>query len=165
MGSVPRASASAMTADGLLLRAAGASDLADVAAIELACFSSDPWPLRSFEAFVGRPGVTFLVAEDRQRGGCLAGYGVLLWAADEAEVLNLAVPEDARRRGVGTALLRRLVEEARERGSRTIYLEVRESNTAAIGLYQSQGFVPVGRRRGYYQRPVEDALILQRVEP
>ena len=165
MGGLARASASPMTGGALVLRPAAASDLADVEAIELACFSSDPWPRRSFEAFVDREGVAFLVAEDRQRGGSVAGYGVLLWAADEAEVLNLAVPEDGRRRGVGTALLRQLLDEARQRGARTVYLEVRESNAAALGLYQSQGFAQVGRRRRYYQRPVEDALILQRVEP
>ena len=165
MGSVARPSASAMTEGGLLIRPAGAADLAEIEAIELACFSSDPWPRRSFEAFVGRQGATFLVAEDTLRSGSVAGYGVLLWAADEAEVLNLAVPEDARRQGVGGALLSRLLDEARKRGSRAVYLEVRASNTAALGLYRSRGFVEVGRRHGYYQRPVEDALILQRVEP
>ncbi|HUR92500.1 MAG TPA: ribosomal protein S18-alanine N-acetyltransferase [Gemmatimonadaceae bacterium] len=151
-----------MTGSGLVLRPAGVADLPEVAAIELACFR-DPWPQQSFEAFVGRPGATFIVAEGRKGG--VAGYAVLLRAADEAEVLNLAVPEDARRRGVGRALLDRLLHEARADGARTIYLEVRESNAAARGLYQSHGFVEVGRRRRYYQRPVEDALILQRVEP
>lgn len=153
-----------MSDAGLVLRPAEKGDVADVAAIELACFG-DPWSEESFEAFVGRSGVTFLVAEDRAHGGSVAGYAVLVTAADEAEVLNLAVPEDARRRGVGSALLRRMLDDARTGGTRTVYLEVRESNTAARGLYESYGFTVVGRRRRYYQRPVEDALILQRVEP
>ena len=164
MGGSARASAAAMIEAGLVLRPAQASDLAEVAAIELACFR-DAWPEQSFESFVDRPGVTFLVAEDRAHGGSVAGYAVLIRAADEAELLNLAVPEDARRRGLGGALLRRVLEESRAGGIRTVYLEVRESNAAARGLYGSHGFIEVGRRRRYYQRPIEDALILQRVEP
>lgn len=153
-----------MTVDGLVLRAAARDDLPAIAAIELGCFASDPWPCESFETFIGRRGVTFIVAEEAAGQGTVAGYAVLIQAIDEAELLNLAVPGDHRRRGIGTALVRRILETAAEEGIRSVYLEVRESNSAARKLYASHGFTEVGRRRGYYQRPAEDALILQRVE-
>jgi ribosomal-protein-alanine N-acetyltransferase len=154
-----------VTVDGLVIRSAAPADLQEVAAIETACFRSDPWPRQSFESFVDRAGVDFLVAEDLRRKGRIAGYAVLIRVADEAELLNLAVADDSRRGGIGSALLEKALGLASGEGVRTIYLEVRESNAAARGLYAAHGFVEVGRRRRYYQRPVEDALILQRVRP
>lgn len=165
MGGSTRPPAPQVIADGLVLRPAGSADLSGIVAIELACFRSDPWPRQSFESFIGRAGVTFIVAEDPRRDGRIAGYAVLIQAADEAELLNLAVSDESRRCGVGSALLRSLLDSALDQGVRTVYLEVRESNAPARGLYGSYGFVEVGHRCSYYQRPVEDALILQRVEP
>lgn len=165
MGGSAWPTSSEVSSSELVLRDAGDEDLSDIESIELACFRSDPWPRQSFESFLGRSGVIFMVAEDPQRAGRVAGYGVLLQAMDEAELLNLAVSSESRRRGVGSALLRRLLDSAVGQGVRTVYLEVRESNAAARALYGSHDFVEVGRRSGYYQRPVEDALILQKVEP
>ncbi len=163
MGGGARAATSEVTADRLLIRSAGPADLESVAAIELACFASDPWPQQSFESFLDRPGVDFLVAEDPRREAGVAGYAVLIRVGDEAELLNLAVAGDSRRDGIGRALLDKVLALAAGQGVRTVYLEVRESNAAARGLYQAYGFVEVGNRRGYYQRPVESALILQLV--
>lgn len=154
-----------MTVDGLVIRSAALADLTEVAAIEIACFRSDPWPRESFESFIDRIGVDFLVAEDPRREGTIAGYAVLIRVADEAELLNLAVADDSRRGGIGSALLEKVLGLASGDGVGTVYLEVRESNAAARGLYAAHGFAEVGRRRRYYQRPVEDALILQRVRP
>ena len=80
---------------------------------------------------------------------------------DEAELLNLAVSRQSRRRGIGATLVEHAVREAEARGARAVFLEVRESNVAARALYASAGFDQVGRRKGYYQRPREDALILR----
>lgn len=154
-----------MTADALLLRHATLGDVERVAELELTCFTSDPWARQSFESFIDRAGVTFIVAEDPGSENEIVGYAVLVRAADEAEILNLAVAADARRGGVGSSLLRGLLEAAARDGVTTVYLEVRESNAAARGLYAAHGFVEVGRRRRYYQRPEEDALILQKVGP
>ena len=74
----------------------------------------------------------------------------------------LAVAPVARRRGIGGLLLDEVVAGATRAGVRSLYLEVRESNSAARALYESRRFLPVGRRRGYYQRPPEDALLLRR---
>lgn len=150
---------------GLVLRHATLEDIERVLELELSCFASDPWPRQSFESFVDRAGVTFIVAEDPGEEPAVVGYAVLIRALDEAEILNLAVAPGRRRDGVGSTLLDSVVDSAARDGVRTFYLEVRESNHPARRLYERHGFAAVGRRRGYYQRPVEDALILQKVAP
>ena len=101
----------------------------------------------------------FLVADEGR--GKIAGYVVALDAADEGEILNLAVAEVGRRRGLGRALVQAILERLRERDVRQVYLEVRESNAPARALYAAFGFKEVGRRRAYYRRPVEDAMVLR----
>lgn len=124
-------------------------------AIELVVFA-DPWSQRDFEDCVTSD-ATFLVAEEDG----VAGYVVALDAADEGEILNLAVAPDGRRHGLGRALVEEILDVLRERGVRQVYLEVRESNAAARALYAAQGFREVGRRPRYYRRPVEDAIVLR----
>ena len=82
-------------------------------------------------------------------------------AADEAEILNLGVSPTWRRSGIGRALINEMITRLRERGISSVFLEVRESNEGAQRLYQSLGFKEVGRRRRYYRRPTEDAVILK----
>ena len=125
-------------------------------AIERTAFS-DPWSAAQLgECLAG--GLDFLVAE---RGGRVIGYAVAVRAADEAEILNLCVAPAARRAGTGRALVRAMLERVAAHGARAAYLEVRDSNRAAQRLYEGEGFAPVGRRRGYYRRPVEDAIVLR----
>ncbi|HEX4600948.1 MAG TPA: ribosomal protein S18-alanine N-acetyltransferase [Gemmatimonadales bacterium] len=137
------------------MRLAASGDVPDVAAIERVAFT-DPWPARDFKECVAL-GVPFLVAEER---GVVAGYVVGQWVADEGEILNLGVAPGHRRRGVGRALVEAMLARCGERGVTTVYLEVRESNTGARRLYDTLGFREVARRARYYQRPVEDAVIL-----
>lgn len=127
-------------------------------AIEQQVFA-DPWTARDFQDCVTSD-ATFLVAETEDGTG-VAGYVIALDAADEGEILNLAVAPDGRRRGLGRALVEEVLAELSERGARDIYLEVRESNAAARALYAAHGFREVGRRPGYYRRPVEDAIVLR----
>jgi ribosomal-protein-alanine N-acetyltransferase len=135
-------------------------DVAAVTAIERATFS-DAWSARSFVEARQAPGAFLRCARETIRGEIL-GYVVALFVADEAQVLNLAVRDEARRRGIGAALLRETIDEARRRGAANMYLEVRESNGGARALYGGAGFAEIGRRRGYYQRPAEDAILLRR---
>jgi [ribosomal protein S18]-alanine N-acetyltransferase len=102
----------------------------------------------------------FLVA-DGPAAGTIAGYVVALDAADEGEILNLAVAPTARRHGLGRALVQQTVAVLSARGVEEVYLEVRESNGPARALYAAHGFKEVGRRRQYYRRPVEDAIVLR----
>ena len=89
------------------------------------------------------------------------GFVLARVAADEAEILTLAVVPDARRQGQGGALLAEAMAGARLRGARVMFLEVSESNDAARGLYAAAGFTEVGRRRRYYPDG-SDALLLCR---
>jgi ribosomal-protein-alanine acetyltransferase len=101
---------------------------------------------------------SFLVAETGER---VVGYVVALDAADEGEILNLAVAPAMRRTGLGRALVQQMLEALSDRGVRQVFLEVRESNAPARALYAAHGFKEVGRRRQYYRRPVEDAIVLR----
>lgn len=92
----------------------------------------------------------------------VVGFAVIYLAGREGDLANLATAASVRRSGVGRRLLEHILEEARTRGAVTIFLEVRESNVAARALYRSAGFVDVGRRKKYYARPVEDALVLRK---
>ncbi len=103
--------------------------------------------------------MSILVVEDSGIVGYIVGRSVL----DEAEILNLGVAVEARRRGIASALVRALLALFAERGVRSVFLEVRESNLPARALYQSFRFLEVGRRERYYHQPAEDAVVLRSV--
>ncbi|PYP75157.1 MAG: ribosomal-protein-alanine N-acetyltransferase [Gemmatimonadetes bacterium] len=154
----------------LHIRRAVRADLAEMLRIERASFV-DPWTEESFVTALALERMHVLVAvpeDERQRGegrdgaSGLLGYVVALVVGLEAEIADLAVAPEARRRGIGRALLERALAVLWETGVRTLFLEVRESNHAARTLYQSSGFRSVGRRPGYYRSPPEDALVLRR---
>lgn len=97
-----------------------------------------------------------------EEGGEIRGYAVMMQAADEAELLNIGVATDQQRKGLGRAMLSEMLEYARGRNMRRVFLEVRPSNVAAIVLYHSAGFSDIGVRRGYYRNAdgSEDALMM-----
>jgi len=131
-----------------------------VHAIEQASFS-DPWSLRDFRECVASD-IVFLVAAAPEG---VAGYVIAQDAADEGEILNLAVASARLRGGIGRALVEQVLAALAERGARQVFLEVRESNGAARALYASLRFEEVGRRSSYYRRPVEDAIVLRAAIP
>jgi ribosomal-protein-alanine N-acetyltransferase len=90
----------------------------------------------------------------------LLGWAGLRVVADEAEVLTVGVVPTARRQGVGTALVRDLIDEARRREAAAVFLDVRVANEDAQRIYQREGFVVVGRRRGYYDNGRTDSLTM-----
>ena len=102
-------------------------------------------------------GRTALVLEDDNE---VAGFIVGRQIADEWEIENVAIHGPARRRGLGACLLGEFLDLARGRGGKQVFLEVRESNHAARGLYEKWAFTEAGRRKMYYHNPDEDALIL-----
>jgi ribosomal-protein-alanine N-acetyltransferase len=142
----------------IAVRRAREADLDHISLIERASFS-DPWSRRSFASLLGDRRIFFGLGIGSR--GAPVGYVVAAFAADEAEIANLAVDPMARRHGVGAALLDAAIAEARSRGVTAVYLEVRDSNAGARELYASRGFVEVGRRANYYRKPLEDALILR----
>jgi len=135
------------------------ADVAYVAALE-AHIHLAAWTAGNFRDALAA-GYSMRVGE---REGRIVAYGVLMLALGEAQLLNLSVVHDARREGMGAALLDLFIVDARRLGAEQIFLEVRVSNVSAITLYERAGFARVGRRNGYYPgAPVpEDALVMRR---
>ena len=151
----------------LRVQRAQEADVAAIAAIERRSFS-DPWSERSFRDVLDHPSIYFgCIRDTAPSGGAspVLGYVVAWFAAGQGEIANLAVDPDLRGRGIGSALLDAALEEARQQLAGEVYLEVRHSNLRARQLYESRGFIEVGRRRRYYRHPIEDAVILRRTEP
>jgi ribosomal-protein-alanine N-acetyltransferase len=142
----------------LLIRPMATSDVPDVARIETTAFST-PWSEETFRSLLHRTGVELWVAE---WGGQLAAYAILWEVLDEGELANIAVRKDLRGRGIGSYLLRRILEIAEDLGVRSLYLEVRESNGLAREMYARRGFHEIGVRKGYYEEPREDARVLKK---
>lgn len=141
----------------ILLQSASLTHLPGIMALENACFS-DPWSEDSFKGSLENPLSRLTLAVDE--AGEVLGYVLLSVAADEGEILNIAVSPLHRRMGIGQMLLANALDEARRRGAENCYLEVRASNESAIRLYTRSGFSAVGLRKHYYTKPKEDALIM-----
>lgn len=146
------------SAGRVVIRRMEEGDLTAVMRIEKAAFSS-PWTLATFAGLLRRTTTRLWVASV---SGAVVGYAAVWMVADQAELGDIAVDEELRRRGIGTRLLETVLEAMPEAGIRDLFLEVRVSNDAARSLYARYGFEEVGRRPGYYSRPREDALVLRR---
>ena len=144
----------------VLIRDMTHEDVPAVIALELTAYTF-PWSDAIFRDCL-RVGYVCCVVE---LDDILIGYAVMSTGAGEAHVLNLCIAETYRGKGIGGQLLAHLLEFARSLGVHEAFLEVRPSNTAAIRLYQSQGFAQIGMRRGYYQAVGgrEDAVVLRRL--
>ena len=116
------------------------------------------WAEASVREVLEWNGVLGLASEVR---GEVAGFLIARQVRDEAEVLNLAVAPESRRKGEGGALLTAAVVEFRKRGVPRVFLEVRESNATGIAFYQKHSFSQAGRREGYYREPVEAAIVME----
>lgn len=138
------------------IRSMGFEDIEAVVKIEKENFSV-PWDENGFLSFMLREGTIFLTAlKDNE----VVGYCGLISAADEADITNVSVSQSMRKKGIGGMLLSELIKEAGESGIKKIFLEVRESNIPAISLYNGFGFKQVGMRKDYYEKPVENALLM-----
>lgn len=142
----------------MMIEPMNASHVPQIAQLEKRCFS-DPWSEKSIASELENPLSVWLVAVD---GGQLIGYVGSQTVLGETDMMNLAVAPEARRQGTGRALVLALVDALTEKGSHSLMLEVRVSNTPAQKLYESLGFSQVGRRLKYYVNPREDALILRK---
>jgi ribosomal-protein-alanine N-acetyltransferase len=144
----------------LTLRRLGLGDLQAVEDVERRCYAT-PWSRTMFSGEISRPGSRCYGAFARKS---LAGYLIVARYTDAWHVMNVAVDEPYRRRGVARLMLETMLRETDVDGTRGHTLEVRVSNTGAIRLYESLGFRPAGMRRGYYTDDREDALIMWRGE-
>ncbi len=139
-----------------MIRRMEARDLAQVSANEALCFSM-PWSLRAFADVLAREEMIFLVAEEEGR---IVGHCGVTNVLGEGNITNVAVHPDYRKRGIGRKMLARLLQEGRKAGITAFTLEVREGNKEAVYLYEKAGFVTEGVRRGFYDKPKENALIM-----
>jgi ribosomal-protein-alanine acetyltransferase len=119
-----------------------------------------PWTRGNFQDSL-RAGYSAWLLRDGD--GTLVAYSIVMQAFDEAHLLNLSVARRAQQRGFGWCMLDWCAQQARDRGARTMLLEVRPSNPAAIRLYDRYGFVHIGVRRGYYPAldGREDAIVMR----
>jgi len=134
------------------------SHISRIAELETICFS-DPWPDAAIRSELENPLSYWLVAVD---GDQVVGYVGSQSVMGEADIMNVAVDPAYRRMGVAKNLLVRLERDLCAKEVYSLTLEVRASNAPAIRLYNSLGFVQVGRRPNYYHKPKEDALILRK---
>lgn len=157
------------TPDGVRVRPMTEADLDRVTEIEIRSFSV-PWNRRTFRSLLDRKDAELWVVEGEEElsseegvaGTSVIAYLVLWFAADEAELADVAVAEEHRGRGLGALLVDRAIERARARDAGSLFLEVRASNDKALALYRSRGFHVISVRRGYYSKPPEDALVMLR---
>lgn len=124
--------------------------------LEKICFSL-PWTADMIKSELNNPSCLYLAAVD---GDTLVGYIGVQTVLDEGYINNVAVRPEYRRQGIAAALISLLVEQARAIGLAFMTLEVRESNAPAISLYEKLGFTTVGRRKNYYEKPREDAILM-----
>jgi ribosomal-protein-alanine N-acetyltransferase len=159
------------------LRPMLASDLPAVLALEHELFPDDAWTPQMFQDEVAQPPDTrlYLVAEGGvvmdggSLGGELAGYAGMMFVpgalgkdGGSADVLTIAVTQASWGKGIGSALLGALIDEALRRRCAAVFLEVRKDNPRARGLYLRRGFEEIGVRRGYYQPANVDAIVMRK---
>jgi ribosomal-protein-alanine N-acetyltransferase len=145
--------------EGIKIRKMLHADMMQVYAIAKKSFTT-PWQLSSFEYELANKDTILKVAVIDSE---IAGYVCLRSMLDVTHLLDVAVTPEFRRTGIGSMLLKGALQELRrlKPDAGFITLEVRESNIAATKLYEKFGFKEIGRRRGYYQRPYEDAIIME----
>ena len=145
----------------ILIRQAGGADIDALCSLHADAFGRG-WSAAELVALLRDPAVIGLVAVPGRPNGQPEGFALARHAAGEAELLTIVVARDARRRGLGGALLRHLTAALRQRAVSELFLEVSEHNLPARRFYETFGFCEVGRRAGYYaSEGGADALILR----
>ena len=124
--------------------------------LEKLCFSL-PWTIEQLRSQLPDEHHVFLTALE---GEHLLGYVGMMYVLDEGYISNVAVAPEARRKGIGDALIEELMRRAELLGLAFVTLEVRQSNAPAASLYEKHGFTTVGKRKNYYDLPREDAVLM-----
>jgi ribosomal-protein-alanine N-acetyltransferase len=156
IGRIRKLNEMALRADEFVIRALMVKDAGDLAALESRCVGVARWG----EAGYRDIGANGIIGWAATRGNVVLGFILVRAVADEMEILNLAVDPDSRRQGIARRLLTHAIEKVQREDVERVYLEVRESNSAARAFYSSAGFAEQGRRKNYYSQPPEDALLL-----
>jgi ribosomal-protein-alanine N-acetyltransferase len=144
------------------IRAATSNDLPAMMALERHAATAAHWSAEQYEALFNASSArrfVLIIQDETQQEKQIHGFVVARPVEAEWEVENIAIAGPARRRGLGARLLGELLDLARARGAKSVFLEVRESNRAARALYEKWSFTESGRRRKYYKDPEEDAIL------
>jgi len=147
-------------ADGvavLTMRPMNTGDIPAILEIEKVSFAV-PWTRGMFEEILASDVTISLVAQEAAR---ICGYIIFYDAGPEMHIMNIAVHPRQRRHGLAFAMMSRILAFARDKAIEECFLEVRESNVPARGLYEKLGFRSIGRRKGYYRETREDALVMR----
>jgi ribosomal-protein-alanine acetyltransferase len=146
------------------IRVALLEDLPVMIESESIIFGTDAWPAEMMVAEVSHPTSYYLVALEPQ-GMTVVGYAGIRWdpiPGGHADIQTVAVLPDHRGKGLGRTMVKALIARAAESAARSIFLEVRADNEAAISLYTTEGFDILDRRVGYYQPDGVDALVMRK---
>lgn len=141
-----------------IIRPMEVSDTEQVEKIEKQIFSI-PWSQKSFEDACQSNDNIYLVCE---MNGQIAGYCGLWTVLGEGNITNMAVSGGLRRLGIAEALMKEMEKRGMSKNVVTYFLEVRKSNEAAVNLYKKMGYVQIGVRKNFYEKPVEDALVMSK---
>ena len=141
---------------GIVIRPIRAEDAGSLLALQMRCEAAAQWSEASYRDLEANSIKGWVALHD----STILGFVLSRAVQGEMEILNLAVDPSVRRSRIGSDLVARAIEEARQFGVKQVHLEVRESNSAARAFYLSAGFTEHGRRKNYYSQPVEDALLL-----
>ena len=131
-------------------------DISQVAEIERQIFSI-PWSEKAFRNSMESDNTIYIVAKENNN---VAGYAGMYLSFEEGNITNVAVNPLSRRKGIGEKIVRDILNRAYEKGVRDVFLEVRETNSVAIALYEKIGFKEEGIRKNFYDKPRENALIM-----
>ncbi|MFP4398399.1 MAG: ribosomal protein S18-alanine N-acetyltransferase [Desulfonatronovibrio sp.] len=129
----------------------------ELVSLEQQCFAQ-PWTVEQYRQFTGLEHFRILGVFE---GGELCSYISFYFLPDEAEIINLGVRPDCRKRGMAASLVSSVLELCRKAKLESVFLEVRPSNIAALNLYQGFGFKEIATRKNYYPDNMEDALLLR----
>jgi len=149
----------------LTIRQATADHIPSIVRLERSSQTAAHWSEQQYESLIptGESQISrlALIAECKQGAGIL-GFLIAQHVGPEWELENIVVAAEIQGKGIGTRLLKELLTRAKQGNSDVVFLEVRESNKAARGLYEKLGFQESGRRKSYYSNPLEDAILYQR---
>ena len=135
-------------------------DLFWVAEMEKQIFSI-PWSQKAFRESLDSENTIYIVAIEDEK---VLGYVGMYISFEEGNITNVAVSPNYRRKKIGQKLILKILEKAKQKGVTAVILEVRETNVAAISLYEKMGFVEAGIRKNFYEKPTENALIMWKYE-
>lgn len=142
-----------------MIRKASEKDAAVITAIGAACFTEEAWREETVRRDMSLPHSLYFIDEEEGRA---EGYSCFWFVADEAQLVNIAVLPEARRKGIASALMEAGMEEAMRRGMASLFLEVRTGNLPAQALYRRHGMTVKALRKGVYEEPKEDGYIMGR---